>query len=188
MDQPNDKSNRMVWLDAEMTGLDPSNDKLLEIAIIITDKKLNEVARGPVWTIRQSRSVLYKMSEWCKRTHGRSGLIKRCIKSTKTESDIENEIIEFLSEYVTKGTAPLCGNSIHQDRAFLHKYMNRVLNYLHYQVVDVTSFRIMSSNLGLKLGYKKSYTHRALHDVEESINQMRFYIDNWLAKQSDNQD
>lgn len=172
----------MVWLDTETTGLDPLTDKILEVAIIITDGKLNEVARSPIWAIKQSPEVMDNMGEWCKNTHGNSGLTKRCLESDKTHDQVEDEIIEFLSKHVAPKSAPLCGNSIHQDRAFLHNHMRRVTEYLHYQVVDVTSFKIIADKLGLHLRYRKSETHTAMKDIEESIGQMKYYLDNWLAK------
>jgi oligoribonuclease len=167
----------LVWIDCEMTGLDPRHDVLLEIATIITDSDLEIVARGPVLAIRQSEGRLGRMDAWNRRTHGRSGLVDRVRSEGVSVAEAERRTLAFVKRYCYVRTAPLCGNSIGQDRQFLGKYMPALEAFLNYRVVDVSSIKVL-----VKEWYGKKYeappkkeTHRALDDIEESIAELRFY-------------
>lgn len=171
-----DETN-LVWIDMEMTGLDPESCVVLEIATIVTDKDLNVLAQGPVIAIQQSDAVLANMDEWCTKTHGESGLIKRCQQS---EHDVEMAAIEtlaFLQDYVPPGKSPLCGNSIGQDRRFLVKYMPKLEEYFHYRNIDVSSIKELCARWQPQIltGFKKKGVHLALDDIKESIEELRYY-------------
>lgn len=171
-----DETN-LVWIDMEMTGLDPESCVVLEIATIVTDKDLNVLAQGPVIAIHQSDAVLANMDEWCTKTHGESGLIKRCQQS---EHDVEMAAIEtlaFLQDYVPPGKSPLCGNSIGQDRRFLVKYMPQLEEYFHYRNIDVSSIKELCARWQPQIltGFKKKGVHLALDDIKESIEELRYY-------------
>jgi oligoribonuclease len=167
----------LVWMDLEMTGLDPEKDVILEIATIVTDGQLNVLGEGPVMAIHQSDEVLEKMDPWCVEHHGSSGLTRRVRESTITESQAEERTLEFLRQHCLEKTSPLCGNSIHQDRRFLVRYMSRLNDYLHYRIVDVSSVKEIverwyphefSPNM-------KKKSHLALDDIRESIEELRDY-------------
>ena|SRR3990167_145692 len=174
MDQ---KNNALVWMDLEMTGLNYHHDSILEIASIITDTDLNIIATGPNLVIHQPEAILNKMDPWCIETHGKSGLLKKVQESFITVEEAEQETLRFLQEHCTKNSAPLCGNTIWFDKLFLKKDMPSIIEYLHYRVVDVTAFKIMLSAWSGKkdVGIKKNNTHRALDDILESINELKFY-------------
>jgi oligoribonuclease len=175
---PTRKSKKhLVWIDCEMTGLDPARDVLLEIATIITNYDLEIVARGPVCAIRQSETRLSRMDEWNQRTHGQSGLLDRVRQEGVTVAEAEEQALKFVKRYCYAGTAPLCGNSIGQDKRFLAKYMPSLHDYLHYKVVDVSSIKVLVSEWygGKYESPKKKELHRALHDIEESIAELQYY-------------
>ncbi len=166
-----------VWLDCEMTGLNPETDRLLEIAVVVTGPELEPRVEGPVFAIHQSDALLNGMDAWNKGTHGRSGLIERVRASTVTEADAEQAILQFLSAYVRKGVAPMCGNSIGQDRRFLVRYMPKLEAFFHYRNVDVSTLKELSRRWKPEVyaGFKKAQKHTALADVHESIEELAHY-------------
>lgn len=169
--------NNLVWMDLEMTGLDPEQHKVLEIATIVTDSQLNILAEGPVLAIHQSDDILDNMDEWCIKTHGDSGLTNRCRQSNVSETDAIRQTIDFLAKYVPKGVSPLCGNSISQDRRFLQKHMLELEDYFHYRIVDVSSVKELVRRWKPEIldGLTKKGTHLALDDIRESIEELSFY-------------
>jgi oligoribonuclease len=172
----------LVWLDCEMTGLNPEIDRLIEIAVIVTGPQLEPRIEGPVFAIHQSDEQLEKMDSWNKGTHGRSGLIDKVKASTVTEAQAEQEILDFLARYVPKGTAPMCGNSISQDRRFLVKYMPKLEAFFHYRNVDVSTLKELAKRWRPDIynGVKKQQKHTALADVHESIDELAHYRDEFL--------
>ena len=172
----------LVWLDCEMTGLNPETERILEIAVIVTGPQLEPRVQGPVLVIHQSDELLGKMDNWNKGTHGKSGLIDKVKASTLTEDQAEAELIAFLSQYVPKATAPMCGNSIGQDRRFLAKYMPRLEAFFHYRNLDVSTLKELSRRWRPDVfsGFKKQQKHTALADVNESIEELKHYRDNFL--------
>ena len=167
----------LVWIDCEMTGLDPTHDVLLEIATIITDYDLEIIARGPVLAIRQSDARLAAMDAWNRRTHKKSGLIDRVRTEGVSTAEAERQTLAFVKKHCYAKTAPLCGNSIGQDKRFLVKYMPQLHEFLHYKVVDVSSIKVLASEWygGRFEAPKKKELHRALDDIEESIAELRYY-------------
>jgi oligoribonuclease len=175
----------LVWIDCEMTGLDPATDVLLEIATIITNYDLEIIARGPVLAIRQSDARLQKMDAWNTRTHGASGLIDRVRQEGVAVAEAERQTLNFVKRYCYKQTAPLCGNSIGQDKRFLARYMPALHDFLHYKVIDVSSVKLLVSEWygGKYEAPKKKELHRALDDIEESIAELDYYRKNvFVAK------
>ena len=172
----------LVWLDCEMSGLDPEKERILEIAIIVTGPNLTPRIESPVLVIHQSDELLEKMDAWNKGTHGRSGLTDRVRASTMNEAQAEDQMIEFLSRYVPKGAAPMCGNSIGQDRRFLTKYMPRLEAFFHYRNVDVSSFKELAKRWrpDIYSAFKKQQKHTALADVHESIDEVDHYRKHFL--------
>jgi len=182
--EPLAKSDQnLVWLDCEMTGLDPEKERLLEIAVVVTDPQLGRRIEGPVLVIHQSDALLDGMDAWNKGTHGRSGLIDKVRASTVTEVQAEQEIIAFLSRYVPKGKAPMCGNSIGQDRRFLVRYMPRLEAFFHYRNVDVSTLKELARRWKPEAytSFKKAQRHTALADVHESIDELAHYRTHLLA-------
>jgi len=175
--KPKKSDKYLVWIDCEMTGLDPRHDVLIEIATIITDYDLAIVARGPVLAIHQSESKLALMDAWNRRTHGGSGLIERVRNEGVSVAEAERQTLAFVRRYCTIRSAPLCGNSIGQDRQFLAKYMPKLEAFLNYRVVDVSSIKVLVKEWYGKKAEppKKKETHRALDDIEESIAELDFY-------------
>lgn len=169
--------NNLVWIDLEMTGLDPEKEKIIEMATIVTDSELNLVAEGPVIAIHQPDSLLNAMDEWCTRTHGESGLTQRVKDSKVTEREAELATIEFLKQYVAPGKSPLCGNSIGQDRRFLVKYMPELENFFHYRNLDVSTIKELARRWrpDVLAGVKKKGSHLALDDIRDSIDELRHY-------------
>ncbi|HRO80569.1 MAG TPA: oligoribonuclease [Alicycliphilus denitrificans] len=173
----------LVWLDCEMSGLNPETERLLEIAVVVTGPGLEPRVEGPVLVIHQSDAVLDAMDAWNKGTHGRSGLIDKVRASTLTEADAEQQIIDFLSRYVPKGKVPMCGNSIGQDRRFLVKYMPRLEAFFHYRNVDVSTLKELARRWKPEAydSFKKAQRHTALADVHESIDELVHYRQHLLA-------
>jgi len=167
----------LVWIDCEMTGLDAGKDVLLEIASIVTNYDLEIVARGPVLPIRQSATKLARMDAWNRRTHGQSGLIDRVRNEGVPLAEAERLTLNFVKRYCYKRTAPLCGNSIGQDKRFLIKYMPKLIDFLHYKVVDVSSIKVLVNEwyAGKIEPPKKKELHQALADIEESIAELDYY-------------
>ena len=172
----------LVWLDCEMTGLDPDAERLIEIAVVVTGPNLEPRIEGPVLVIHQSDAQLDKMDAWNKGTHGRSGLIDKVKASTVTEADAEQQIIAFLSQYVPKGTAPMCGNTIGQDRRFLVKYMPKLEAFFHYRNLDVSTLKELAKRWkpDAYSSFKKAQKHTALADVHESIDELAHYREHFL--------
>ncbi|MDV3502969.1 oligoribonuclease [Marinobacter sp. M-5] len=169
--------NNLVWIDLEMTGLDPEKEKIIEMATIVTDSELNLVAEGPVIAIHQPDSLLDAMDEWCTRTHGQSGLTQRVKDSKISEREAELATIEFLKQYVAPGKSPLCGNSIGQDRRFLVKYMPELEDFFHYRNLDVSTIKELARRWrpDVLAGVKKKGSHLALDDIRDSIDELRHY-------------
>ena len=172
----------LVWLDCEMTGLNPEVDRIIEIAVVVTGPHLSPRIEGPVFAIHQSDAQLDKMDAWNKGTHGKSGLIDRVKASTVDEAQAEAALIEFLSKYVPKGTSPLCGNTIGQDRRFLVKYMPKLEAFFHYRNLDVSTLKELSRRWrpAVYESFKKQTRHTALADVHESIDEMAHYREHFL--------
>ena len=172
----------LVWIDCEMTGLDPEKERLLEIAVIVTGPHLTPRIEGPVLVIHQSDALLDKMDAWNKGTHGKSGLIDKVKASTTTEADAEQQILDFLKKYVPKNASPLCGNTISQDRRFLVKYMPRLEAYFHYRNLDVSTLKELSRRWkpAIYEGFKKQQRHTALADVHESIDELAHYREHFI--------
>lgn len=167
----------LVWIDMEMTGLDPETCVVLEIASIVTDAELNIIAQGPVIAVHQSNEVLTNMDEWCVKTHGASGLTQRCKDSNINVEQAAQQTIDFLTDYVPQGKSPLCGNSIGQDRRFLVKYMPALEAFFHYRNVDVSTIKELTSRWrpDIAKGFKKKGVHLALDDIIESIEELKYY-------------
>jgi oligoribonuclease len=172
----------LVWIDCEMTGLDPETERLIEIAVIVTGPELVPRIEGPVLAIHQSDALLDKMDNWNKGTHGRSGLIDKVKASTVSEQDAEQQVLAFLAKYLPKGTSPLCGNTISQDRRFLVKYMPKLEAFLHYRNVDVSTFKELAKRWRPDVynAFKKRQSHTALADVHESIDELEHYRTHFL--------
>ncbi|MBM3367365.1 MAG: oligoribonuclease [Betaproteobacteria bacterium] len=169
--------NALIWIDMEMSGLDPEVERVLEIAIVITDSQLNTVAEAPVFVVHQPDSVLDAMDNWNRSTHGKSGLTDRVKASRLSEADVEQQMIEFLSAYVPAGVSPICGNSVHQDRRFLVKYMPKLDAYFHYRMIDVSTIKELVRRWKPEVigGMVKHGKHEALADIHESIEELRYY-------------
>jgi oligoribonuclease len=172
----------LVWLDCEMTGLDPEVDRIIEIAVVVTGPQLEPRVEGPVFAIHQSDQQLDQMDAWNKGTHGKSGLIERVKASTVSEAQAEAEIIAFLERYVPKNTSPMCGNSIGQDRRFLVKYMPRLEAFFHYRNLDVSTLKELARRWRPEAceGFKKRQAHTALADAHESIDELAHYRQSFL--------
>jgi oligoribonuclease len=178
---PVDATN-LIWIDLEMTGLDTQNDRIIEIATIVTDANLRPLAEGPVIAIHQPQEILNGMDEWNQRQHGQSGLIERVQGSVYDEAGAEAETLEFLSLYVPQGASPMCGNSICQDRRFLARAMPRLEAYFHYRNLDVSTLKELANRWAPSLmeGFSKAGMHLALEDIRDSIAELRFYRDHFL--------
>ena len=172
----------LVWLDCEMSGLEPEKERLLEIAIIVTGPQLTPRVEGPVLVIHQSDALLDAMDAWNKGTHGKSGLIDKVRASTLTEAQAEEEILQFIKRYVPKNSTPMCGNTIGQDRRFLVKYMPRLEAYFHYRNIDVSTLKELAKRWkpAVAESFKKAQKHTALADVHESIDELEHYRKHFL--------
>jgi len=167
----------LVWIDLEMTGLNPGKDKIIEIATVVTDKDLNVLAEGPVLAVFQAESTLMAMDEWNQKHHGQSGLITRVRESSLSEADAELLTLDFLTQWVPAGTSPMCGNSICQDRRFMANGMPRLEAFFHYRNVDVSTVKELVARWAPQLaeGVKKVSKHQALDDIHESIGELKYY-------------
>jgi len=172
----------LVWIDMEMTGLDPDRDRVIELAAIVTDANLNVLAEGPVFAIHQLDEVLDAMDAWNKGTHGRSGLIDRVKTSSISELQAASEMIEFLKRYVPAGKSPICGNSICQDRRFMARHMPTLEAFFHYRNVDVSTIKELCRRWRPELiaGFKKHQLHTALADIRESVEELRYYRQHFI--------
>ena len=167
----------LVWIDMEMTGLDPATDRIIEIAVVVTDAQLTVRVEGPVIAIHQSDAVLNGMDAWNKGTHGKSGLVDRVKASTITEDEAAQQVIAFLKQYVSAKASPMCGNSICQDRRFMANYMKKLEAFFHYRNVDVSTLKELARRWqpGLVEGFQKHQKHTALADIHESIDELLYY-------------
>ncbi|HWU85551.1 MAG TPA: oligoribonuclease [Rhodocyclaceae bacterium] len=174
--------NALIWLDMEMSGLDPEVNRILELAVVITNSQLETVAEGPVWVVHQSDEVLDGMDDWNKGTHGRSGLIDKVKASTLSEADVEAQCLEFLKQHVPARISPMCGNSIGQDRRFMVRYMPKLEEYFHYRNLDVSTLKELVRRWKPELakGLTKHGKHEALADVHESIDELKYYREHFI--------
>jgi oligoribonuclease len=175
--------NALIWIDLEMTGLNPETDRIIEVATIVTDGALNVIAEGPVIAVRQSGAALDAMDEWNKRTHGATGLIERVKASDVGEAEAERQTLAFLARYVPAKRSPMCGNSICQDRRFLARGMPALEAWFHYRNLDVSTLKelVQRWRPDLAAGFAKKATHRALDDIRESIDELRYYREHFLS-------
>jgi oligoribonuclease len=172
----------LVWVDMEMTGLNPDTDRIIEVAVVVTDSDLNVLAEGPVFAIHQPDEVLNAMDAWNKGTHGRSGLIDRVKASTVTETEAEAALIDFLKHFVPAGKSPMCGNTICQDRRFMARSMPKLEAFFHYRNLDVSTLKELCRRWKPELvsGFKKHQMHTALADIIESIEELRYYREHFI--------
>ena len=168
--------NNLIWIDLEMTGLDPDKEKIIEIATLVTDSDLNILAEGPNLIISQAKEILDSMDEWNQNQHGKSGLTEEVIESNITEQVAEIETLDFISKYVGEKISPMCGNTVSHDRRFLSKYMPRLEAYFNYRHIDVSSFKEVAVRwMNEAQVYEKKGSHRALGDIKESVEELKFY-------------
>ncbi|MGE5492688.1 MAG: oligoribonuclease [Actinomycetota bacterium] len=174
--------NNLVWLDMEMTGLNPDSDRILELAIVVTDSNLEMVAESPVWVVHQSDAVLDAMDDWNKKTHGRSGLLDRVKATRHDDAMVEAEALEFMKKYVGERQSPMCGNSICQDRRFMARYMPGLEAWFHYRNLDVSTLKELCKRWTPEVykGFKKQGKHTALADIYESIEELRYYREHFI--------
>jgi len=174
--------NNLVWMDLEMTGLDPDRDRVIEIAIVVTDSQLSTLAEAPVLVVHQDDAVLDAMDQWNKSTHARSGLIDKVKASVLNESAVEDRLLAFLALHVPGKTSPMCGNSICQDRRFLARHMPRLEAYFHYRNLDVSTVKELARRWKPEIvkGLVKQGKHQALADIYESIEELKYYRENFL--------
>ncbi len=177
---------RLVWLDMEMTGLEPDSDTILELAMVVTDADLNVVAESPAWAVHQSDAVLHGMDEWNTRTHGASGLTQRVRESAMDMAEVEQAAIQFMQAWVGKGASPMCGNSICQDRRFMARYMPTLITWFHYRNLDVSTLKELCRRWRPDLAsqVQKTGAHTALADIHESIDELRFYRTHFIKAES----
>ena len=176
-------SQNLIWVDLEMTGLNPFEDRIIEIATVVTDKDLNVLAEGPVLAVRQSETVLTAMDEWNRKHHAESGLMARVRESSVSEAEAEAATLDFLALWVPKGASPMCGNSVCQDRRFMASGMPILENYFHYRNLDVSTLKELAARWApaIQSGFKKSNKHLALDDIHESIAELRYYRETILS-------
>ncbi|MDH4048790.1 MAG: oligoribonuclease [Gammaproteobacteria bacterium] len=174
----------LIWIDLEMTGLNTVTDHIIEIATIVTDQQLIEIAEGPVLSIQQSQAVMQAMDEWNTRQHGSSGLTDRVLQSRTSMAEAESTTIKFLEQYVAKGMSPMCGNSICQDRRFLARQMPQLEAFFHYRNLDVSTVKILAERWApaVAAGFRKESTHRALSDIRDSIAELAHYREKLFDK------
>jgi oligoribonuclease len=174
--------NNLIWIDMEMSGLNVEEDKILEVAVIVTDPDLKVIAEGPVLVVHQEDNILDKMDAWNTSTHNKTGLVDKVKQSKLNESMVENQVIDFLKKYVNKNTSPMCGNSICQDRRFMAKHMPNLENFFHYRNLDVSVFKELAKRWKPELieGFKKAGKHEALADIVESIEELKYYREHFI--------
>lgn len=176
--------NNLIWIDLEMTGLDPDRDRIIEIATIVTDAELNILAEGPVIAVHQSDEQLALMDDWNVRTHTASGLVERVKQSRFADAQAEKATIDFLEQWVPAGKSPICGNSVGQDRRFLFRYMPELEKYFHYRYLDVSTLKELARRWKPEMlsGFSKKNTHQALDDIRESIAELVYYREHFIQK------
>ena len=176
------RSDLLVWIDLEMTGLEPDKERIIEVATLITDAQLNVVAEGPVIAVKQPDSLLAGMDDWNQKTHGESGLVARVKASTIETKEAERQTLDFLRQYVVASSSPMCGNSIHQDRRFLEREMPDLWAFFHYRNLDVSTVKELAKrwNPGALVGFKKQNAHLAMDDIKESIAELAHYRSTFL--------
>jgi oligoribonuclease len=181
-DTPPDRATNLIWIDLEMTGLCTQTDSIIEIATIVTDKYLNELAVGPALAVRQSRAIMDNMDEWNTRHHGNSGLTERVLESNTDAAGAERATIAFLKDWVEEGKSPMCGNSICQDRRFLAREMPELERFFHYRNLDVSTLKILVALWAPELakGFQKESSHLALADIRDSIEELRWYREHFI--------
>ena len=174
--------NRLIWIDMEMSGLDPEKDKVLEVAVVVTDGELNTVAEAPVFVVHQGDDVLAAMDDWNQKTHAKSGLIDRVKASVLSEHDVEDRMVAFLSDYVPPKISPMCGNSVHQDRRFMARHLPKLEDFFHYRNLDVSTLKELARRWKPQLldGVTKHGKHEALADIHESIDELRYYREHFI--------
>ena len=174
--------NNLCWLDMEMTGLNPDRDKIIEIAMIITDSNLNVLAQSEVYAIHQSDEILNNMDKWNTDTHTRTGLVERVKSSTYTETQVETELLQFMQTWLPEKATPMCGNTIHQDRRFMVRHMPKLENYFHYRNLDVSTIKELARRWSPAVykGVVKKGSHKALDDIVESIEELKHYRDTFF--------
>ncbi|MCB1937199.1 MAG: oligoribonuclease [Nitrosomonas sp.] len=182
MAQENNNHN-LIWIDMEMTGLDPDNDRIIEVAAVITDSQLNTIAESPVLVVFQPDAVLDGMDKWNQSTHGKSGLIDKVKASSLSEADAELKMMAFLQQHIPSGTSPMCGNSICQDRRFMARWMPQLEAYFHYRNLDVSTLKELVKRWkpGIASGLKKDGKHEALADIYDSINELKYYREHFIV-------
>ena len=175
--------NNLIWIDMEMTGLNPETDCIIEVALVVTDSQLNIVAEAPVLVVSQSVLVLDNMDDWNKSTHAKSGLIDKVKASNLSEKDVEAQMLTFLQQYVPSGVSPMCGNSICQDRRFMARTMPQLEAYFHYRNLDVSTIKELVKRWKpeIKTGLTKQGKHEALADIYDSINELKYYREHFIA-------
>lgn len=174
--------DNLIWVDMEMSGLNPDSDKVLEVAIVVTDTHLNTVAEAPVLVVHQDDTVLDAMDSWNKAAHAKSGLVERVKASSLPESDVESRMVEFLQQHVPPGVSPMCGNSVHQDRRFMVRHLPRLEAFFHYRNLDVSTLKELVKRWKPELaaGFTKHGKHEALADIYESIEELKYYREHFL--------
>ncbi|MDP3843590.1 MAG: oligoribonuclease [Oxalobacteraceae bacterium] len=174
----------LIWVDMEMTGLDPDHDRIIEVAVVVTDAQLNILAEGPVFAIHQSDATMNGMDKWNQGTHGRSGLIERVKTSTVSEADAESALIDFLKHFVPAGKSPMCGNTICQDRRFMARGMPKLETFFHYRNLDVSTLKELCKRWKPEIatGFKKHQKHTALADILESVEELRYYREHFIKE------
>lgn len=175
-------ANHLVWLDMEMTGLEPDNERIIELAMVVTDSDLATIAESPVWVVHQSDAQLDAMDDWNKATHGRSGLIEKVRASTLDEAAVEAAALAFMQEYVPQRATPMCGNSIGQDRRFMVRYMPQLEAWFHYRNLDVSTLKELCRRWKPEVakGFVKKADHTALADIRESIAELKYYREHFI--------
>ncbi len=180
----NKHPDNLIWLDMEMTGLDPDNDKIIELAAVITDAELNVLAESPVLVVHQNDAIMDGMDDWNKATHGRSGLIEKVKASTLDEAAASAQMLDFFKQYVPANKSPMSGNSICQDRRFMARYMPELEAFFHYRNLDVSVFKELARRWKPEVykGFKKRGKHEALADIYESIDELKYYREHFIVK------
>lgn len=176
-------NNNLIWVDMEMTGLNPDTDRIIEVALVITDAQLNTIAEGPVLVVHQADEVLDAMDKWNKSTHAKSGLIDKVKASPLSEDEVETQLIEFLKLHVPSGASPMCGNSICQDRRFMVRSMPQLEAYFHYRNLDVSTIKELAKRWKPEIaaGLTKESKHEALADIYDSINELKYYRQHFIV-------